>query len=147
MQYEYVSNAFRAWLKSNSTDLLVFVILVYLLWSIIGHEKSELIRIKFQRHWNWLKEQQFSIRHDYKTNFWILEKPGNSWKILENKWTSENGFITDLLFINDFILNSRILPSRAPTNHPTIFLDIICIANINGFFFISWVLLKQIMSK
>ena len=43
------------------------------------------------------------------------------------------------LFIPDFILNSRILPSWAPTNHPTILLDIF-LANLNGiFFFISWV--------
>ena len=35
------------------------------------------------------------------------------------------------LFIPGFILNSRILPSRAPTNHPTILLDILCLANLN----------------
>ena len=79
--------------------------------------------------------QKCSIRHDYKTNSWILEKPGNSWKVLENIWTSENGFIPDLLFIPDFILNFRILPSQAPTNQPTILLDILCLANPNEFFF------------
>ena len=75
--------------------------------------------------------QNFSIRHDYKTNSWILEKPGNSWKILENIWTSETGFISDFLFIPDFILYTGIFPSRAPTNHPMILLDILCLANLN----------------
>ena len=84
--------------------------------------------------------QKFSIRHDYKTNSWILEKPGNSWKILENIWTSEAGFIPDLLFIPDFIINSRILQSQAPTNHPRILLDILYLANLNGisFFLFLW---------
>ena len=79
--------------------------------------------------------QKFSVCHDYKTNSWILEKPGNSWKILENTWTSETGFIPDILFIPDFILNSRILPSQAPTNPPTILLDILCYASLNEFNF------------
>ena len=59
--------------------------------------------------------QKFSIRHDYITNSWILEKPGNSWRILENLWTSKTGFIPDFLFIPNFILNSRILPSKPRT--------------------------------
>ena len=63
--------------------------------------------------------QNFSIRHDYKTNSWIWAKPGNSRKILESIWTSKTGFIPDLLFIPEFILHSRILPSRAPTNDLT----------------------------
>ena len=64
-----------------------------------------------------------------------MEKPGNFWKILENIWTSETGFIPEFLFTPDCILNSRILPSRAPTNHPTILLDILCLANLNRILF------------
>ena len=85
--------------------------------------------------------QKFTIRHGYKNNSWILEKPGNSRKILENIWTSETRFIPDVLFIPDLILNSRILLSPAPTNHPTILLDILCLANLNEiifFFFLGF---------
>ena len=39
-------------------------------------------------------------------------------------------------FIPDFILNSRILPSQTPTNHPTILLDILCLVNLNYYFFV-----------
>ena len=90
--------------------------------------------IFFKYSYDFSPRQKFSIRHDYKINSWILEKPGNSWKILEKIWTSETGFIPDLLFIPDFILDSRIWLSRAPTNHPTILLDILCLANLNGIF-------------
>ena len=52
------------------------------------------------------------------------------------------------LFIPDFIPNSRILPSQAPTNHPTILLDILCLANLNEIFSFSFLgLLKQNMRK
>ena len=94
--------------------------------------------------------KKFSIRHDYKINSWILEKPGNSWKILEKIWTSETGFNPEFLFIPDFILNSRILPSQAPTNHLMILLDILCLANLNEmllFYYISWVFLRPIKQK
>ena len=65
----------------------------------------------------------------YPEFFRNQEIPEKFWK------TYETGFIPHLLFIPDFILNSRILPYRAPTNHPTILLDILCLANLNRFFF------------
>ena len=43
----------------------------------------------------------------------FVQKTGNSGKILENIGTTETGFIQAFVFIPDFILNSRILPSRA----------------------------------
>ena len=64
-----------------------------------------------------------------------MEKPGNSWESLEVIWTSKTGFIPGFLFIPDCILNSRILPCRAPINHLTILLDILCLANLNGILF------------
>ena len=72
-----------------------------------------------------------------------MEKPGNSWKILENIITSETGFIPKFLFIHDCILNFRILPSWAPTNHPTILLYILCLANLNGILFFPWFCLNK----
>ena len=56
-------------------------------------------------------------------------------EIPEKFWKTYEQVKLDLfqifLFIPDFILNSRILPSRAPTNPPTILLDILCLANLN----------------
>ena len=39
------------------------------------------------------------------------------------------------LFIPDFILISRVLPSQTTTNHPTILLDILCLGKLNYYFF------------
>ena len=65
-------------------------------------------------------------------------------EIPEKFWKTYEQVKLDLfvifLFIRDFILNSRILPSRAPTNNPTILFDILCLANPNEifFFFFLW---------
>ena len=69
--------------------------------------------------------------------FWRNQEiPKKIWKTYEQ--VSETGFIPDFLFIPDFILNSRILPSRAPTNHPMILLDILCLANLNEIILFSF---------
>ena len=66
-----------------------------------------------------------------KTNSWILEKPVNSWKIQEKIWSSETLFISGFLSIPDLIFNSI---------HPTILLDMSCLAkpkwNIYIYFFV-----------
>ena len=100
---------------SDRQDLHVkmkWVNIAYLKWSYMGfitHLKPMFIGNIYNNKNFW---QKFSISNDYKTNSWILEKPGNSWRILENIWTSKTGFIPDFLFIPNFILNSRILPSE-----------------------------------
>ena len=69
--------------------------------------------------------------------FWRNQEiPEKFWKIYEQ--VKLDLFQNFYLFL---IINSRILPSQAPTNHPTILLDILCLANLNGIFFFSWVLL------
>ena len=62
--------------------------------------------------------------------FWRNQEiPEKLWKTYEQ--VKLDLFHIFFLFIPDFILYSRILPSRAPTNHPTILLDILCLANLN----------------
>ena len=39
-----------------------------------------------------------------------MEKSENSWKILENAWTSETGFIPEFLFIPHFIPEFLFIP-------------------------------------
>ena len=55
-------------------------------------------------------------------------------KIRKTYEKGETVIIPDLSFIPDFIFNFRILPSRAPTNHPMILPDILCLADLNGIF-------------
>ena len=44
-----------------------------------------------------------NICHDYKTNCWILEKPGNSWKIQEKREQDKNSiFWLDILVLSSF---------------------------------------------
>ena len=65
--------------------------------------------------------------------FWRnQEVPENFWKLQEQV---KRDLIPEFLFILDCILNSRILPSRAPTNHLPILLDILCLENLNGILF------------
>ena len=58
-------------------------------------------------------------------------------------WDGKNLVFTISWFILDFFLlfriffNPRILPSRAPTNHPTILLGVLGLANLN-YFFCKW---------
>ena len=61
--------------------------------------------------------------------FWRNQEiPEKFWKTYEQV---KLDLLQIFLFIPDLILNSRILPSRAPTNHPMILLDILCLENLN----------------
>ena len=69
-------------------------------------------------------------------------------EIPEKIWTTYEQVKLDLFQIFYLFLILFLMPSRAPTNHPMILLDILCLANLNEiFFFLSWVLLKQNMRK
>ena len=69
--------------------------------------------------------------HDYKSKSWILEKPGICEKFLRRYGQMKLDLFQKFLFIPDFILNSRILPSQTHTNHPAFLLDILCLAKLN----------------
>ena len=68
----------------------------------------------------------------------LVHEFGRNQEIPEKFWKTYEQVKLDLFqifFFPDFILNSRILPSRAPTNHPMILLDILCLANLNEIIF------------
>ena len=80
------------------------------------------------------KHLVFAITIKLIPEFWRKQKfPEKIWKWYEQ--VKPDAFQIFFLFIQDLIFNSRILPSQAPTIHPTIILDILCLRNQNAILF------------